>query len=375
VLVQVMSMMEIGRSAFDLKNTRQARIEKADLTGLGGVEDGAGGEPGEKIPNYPRSMLSFELSDGAVSFEAMEYRSIPDIQLGVTKLGYKMLLKDVFFRRGIGFLEPKTIVLKGFETEELEVNKDADFLRALDARMGKKHAELNPPQAAPAPQPVRPVPVADAPRAQNTPPDPVPQRTVQPYIESPFFTNPAQPVASASKHAALACERFLSPPRSSAFVAPAADGDSFEVNEELLREDPSTDFGEDMELDDEVLEQIDLAEKVALQDKGKARYKGKEEPKVDTCTSTKSEPSSSLGSRMSVYGSGKTSTVASGSTTTRSSKSKDPPTGEVINIDEDDDFESMYCSLDEAGENIRPAQRKKDRLPPESEIILISDSE
>jgi hypothetical protein len=65
---------------------------KADLTGLGGAEEGAVDEPGEEIPNYPRSMLRFELGDGSVKFEAMEYRSIPEIQLGVTKLGYKARL-------------------------------------------------------------------------------------------------------------------------------------------------------------------------------------------------------------------------------------------------------------------------------------------
>ena len=87
VLVEILSIMEIGHSAFTLNNTRQARIDKADLTGLGA--EGAGdGE--EKIPKYPRSMLHFELSDGSLTFEAMEYRSIPQIQLGVTELGYKV---------------------------------------------------------------------------------------------------------------------------------------------------------------------------------------------------------------------------------------------------------------------------------------------
>jgi RecQ-mediated genome instability protein 1 len=47
-----------------------------------------------------------------------------------------MLLKDVFFRRGIGFLEPKTIVLKGFENEDLQANQETDFLNALNGRMG-----------------------------------------------------------------------------------------------------------------------------------------------------------------------------------------------------------------------------------------------
>ena len=230
-------------------------------------------------------------------------------------------------------------------------------------------------QAAPAPQPAHPAPAADVPHVQNTRPDPGPRSTVQPYTESHFFTNLAQPVASASKHATSARERFLSPPRSSTIAAPAADNDSFEVRQELLREDPSTDFGDDLELDDDVLEQIDLAEKVALQDKGK----GKGKAKADMYTSMQSEPSSSSGSRTTASGSGKMSTIATGST--RSSKLKDTPAREVIAIDEEDDFDSMYCSLDEADflddfekEKMVPVRRKGD-LPPESEIILISDSE
>jgi hypothetical protein len=105
-----------------------------------------------------------------------------------------------------------------------------------------------------------------------------------------------------------------------------------------------------MELDDDVLKQIDLAEKVALQDKGKGKGKdkGKGKAKADTYTSMQSKPSSSSGSRTTGSGSGKTSTAASGSITTRSSKSKDTPAREVIAIDEEDDFDSMYCSLDEA---------------------------
>jgi RecQ-mediated genome instability protein 1 len=54
-----------------------------------------------------------------------------------------MLLKDVFFRRGIGFLEPKTIVLKGFENEDLGVNQETNFLNALNERMGYVFAHLD----------------------------------------------------------------------------------------------------------------------------------------------------------------------------------------------------------------------------------------
>lgn len=96
VLVEVVSMTEIGQSAFNLQNVRQARLERADLAGLAEQNDEGGGEGGEeqeeagRVPKYPRSMLKFELSDGATTLHAIEYRRIPDFELGTTPLGYKV---------------------------------------------------------------------------------------------------------------------------------------------------------------------------------------------------------------------------------------------------------------------------------------------
>lgn len=47
-----------------------------------------------------------------------------------------MLLKDVFIRRGTAWLEPKNIVLKGYQTEERQQTQDADFVRGLNVRLG-----------------------------------------------------------------------------------------------------------------------------------------------------------------------------------------------------------------------------------------------
>lgn len=94
VLVEIISLTEIGHSAFNLQNVRQARIERADLAGLA-EEDGENQEDGEEtgpVPKYPRSMLRFQLSDGMTVLEAIEYRRIPELQLGVTPLGYKVSL-------------------------------------------------------------------------------------------------------------------------------------------------------------------------------------------------------------------------------------------------------------------------------------------
>ncbi|CAE6449248.1 unnamed protein product [Rhizoctonia solani] len=131
-LCEVVALTEIGHSAFTLKNVRQARVDKEDLAGLAGdLEDGED----YSIPKYPRSMLRFELSDGTKTMRAIEYRRIPDLELGVTPLGTKIYLKEVSVRRGIIYLEPRGIQIKGYQTEELEESQDRHFVRGLRLRM------------------------------------------------------------------------------------------------------------------------------------------------------------------------------------------------------------------------------------------------
>ena len=155
VLVEVVSMTEIGHSAFNLHNVRPARREKADLAGLAQGDEGEDGEQRQEdgaIQKYPRSMLRFQLSDGATILQAIEYRRSPDLELGETPLGFKvrslshiladnltipqMLLKNPFVRRGIAFLEPASVELKCGATEERQADADADFERGLLVRMG-----------------------------------------------------------------------------------------------------------------------------------------------------------------------------------------------------------------------------------------------
>lgn len=88
ILVEIVSITEIGHSAFSLLNVRQARIERADLTGL--AEEEENDEETGPVPNYPRSMLQFELSDGSTTMKAIEYRSLPALELGDTALGFKV---------------------------------------------------------------------------------------------------------------------------------------------------------------------------------------------------------------------------------------------------------------------------------------------
>lgn len=95
ILVEVISITEIGSSAFNLQNIRQARIEHADLAGLAGGDDDQDEENGTNVPKYPRSMLRFQLSDGATTLQAIEYRRLPQLELGETPLGFKVTLSEV----------------------------------------------------------------------------------------------------------------------------------------------------------------------------------------------------------------------------------------------------------------------------------------
>jgi RecQ-mediated genome instability protein 1 len=92
VLVEIVAITDIGHSAFQLQTVRQTRIDRADLAGLN-AERGDDGQAEEEeegpVPRYPRSMLRLELSDGSTTLKAIEYRKVPQLQLGETPLGYK----------------------------------------------------------------------------------------------------------------------------------------------------------------------------------------------------------------------------------------------------------------------------------------------
>ncbi|KAF8920395.1 hypothetical protein CPB85DRAFT_1211586 [Mucidula mucida] len=90
VLVEIISITDIGISAYNLNKVRLTREERL---AAGEEEEGEGDVDVEgegPIPNYPRSMLSMELTDGAITLKAMEYRSLPQLRLGTTPLGYKV---------------------------------------------------------------------------------------------------------------------------------------------------------------------------------------------------------------------------------------------------------------------------------------------
>jgi RecQ-mediated genome instability protein 1 len=95
ILVQIVAMTEIGTSAFQLEQTRVAREERmrSGLGNIEGEEDGDVEVEGEgPMPKYPRGTLRFQLSDGETIIDAMEFRNLPQLSLGVTELGYKVSL-------------------------------------------------------------------------------------------------------------------------------------------------------------------------------------------------------------------------------------------------------------------------------------------
>ncbi|KAJ7364092.1 hypothetical protein DFH08DRAFT_1072906 [Mycena albidolilacea] len=174
VLVEITALTEVGSSALALDQVRVARAERfAAGAGLDDEENEADLEvDGEgPVPNYPRGMLRLELSDGATTLSAIEYRPLPELTLGVTPLGYKMVLKDVLVRRGMAFLEPACVTHKGHQTEDREELQAADFARGLRHRLGRPEPEPEPqPAAQPAPSPPPPVEEIRSPLREISPP-------------------------------------------------------------------------------------------------------------------------------------------------------------------------------------------------------------
>jgi RecQ-mediated genome instability protein 1 len=115
VLVQVLSITDISHSALQLSDIHKRRKEHAAslLAVVGGATqasgsfsssrppppqstaattttlDGEGGEADMPL-NFPRGMLSLQLSDGFTTVKAIEYRTIPQLSLETTQLGCKV---------------------------------------------------------------------------------------------------------------------------------------------------------------------------------------------------------------------------------------------------------------------------------------------
>jgi RecQ-mediated genome instability protein 1 len=155
ILVQIVSITDIGVSAAALEKTkriREERVAAGEVEENEEVDEEIQGEGA--IPKYQRSMLRLELSDGHTILRGMEYKRLPELVLGTTKLGYKvgvslplvketehdmnaqMLLRSPVIRRGIAFLSPECVELKGHSNEDLDKLQDRSFTRSLYHRMG-----------------------------------------------------------------------------------------------------------------------------------------------------------------------------------------------------------------------------------------------
>ncbi|KAG9040261.1 hypothetical protein FRB95_000190 [Tulasnella sp. JGI-2019a] len=342
ILCQINALTDIGHSAFSLQNVRQTRIDRADLAGLveAGVEDE---EENQSIPNYPRGMLRMELSDGSTTLHAMEYRRISALQLGVTPLGCKVLLKNVLIRRGIAFLEPASVdVFVGSQTEEREAVQDKDFARGLRVRLGKPEEDPNED------------PNNNGARPQDPPPPPPPAQQPQPQRNAPRPAAPANPMhrggAATSSRAAAVDDSFDYFPD---------DSDDF-MNEDLLKHladverKPSTvqdDFpdGDDSFMDEDLLHHLD-----ELENGSKPQPHAKPKPTMPAAGSSFSSARSDGTDMMSLD--------------TRSSLSRksEPSIIDIVSSDEDDEKDTQATAVSR-----RPGRKRLD--PVHEDIIEISD--
>ncbi|KAF8554622.1 hypothetical protein OG21DRAFT_1484547 [Imleria badia] len=180
LLVEITSITEIAHSAFSLLNTHQTRVDRADL-GLAQDEDAEQHRDEDEgpVPRFPRGMLKFELSDGLTTFRAIEFKFLSQLELGTTSLGYKMLLNSTPIRNGIAFLEPSNVTLKGYRTEDHDINSEQVFLSSLRKRLGR-------------PDPPPEAPVAAQPRVN--PPEPVQAQPARQHQPPPVARPPSPPV-------------------------------------------------------------------------------------------------------------------------------------------------------------------------------------
>ncbi|KAK4685124.1 RecQ-mediated genome instability protein 1, partial [Tremellales sp. Uapishka_1] len=140
-LVQIISITEVGSSAFQLHTVLEQRRDVLDgLTKIRGMEedeDENDGFDSGKLPVYPRGMLKLEVTDGNRVVKAMEYKRIDALRLGETSLGAKLLLRKVRCLRDVLLLAPENTEVLGYQVPDLEAQQPRQFLAGLMERMGK----------------------------------------------------------------------------------------------------------------------------------------------------------------------------------------------------------------------------------------------
>ncbi|KAJ7158640.1 hypothetical protein C8R46DRAFT_1290409 [Mycena filopes] len=256
---------EVGSSALVLDQVRVTRAERlAAGAGMGDDENEADLEvDGEgPVPNYPRGMLRFELSDGVSTLSAIEYRPLPELTLGVTPLGYKMILKDLFIRHG----------------SPLKRCRKSDFARGLRQRLGRPEppeAQLHPRKAAqgiaaqvapPSPPPPPPPPQQVRSPLRDISPPPSPTLPVDSHHHS---DDEDQPSSAPRPRPARLHRLFLFHPRHLRLLflqreRSSSDEENGPSKRRMIEEPDSDDFGDDMVVDDGFLEALAKLEAEAI---------------------------------------------------------------------------------------------------------------
>ncbi|GAA5895775.1 hypothetical protein JCM8208_005085 [Rhodotorula glutinis] len=200
VLFQVQRASDAAHSAIQGREVLEDKREARKLAGREGggrimnLDEEDQGEadnkdavlPAGKAPVFPRGNGSFVLTDGETEVKAFERERIDGLGLEEIKLGTKLLIHDVPFVNGILMLTRHNTVVKGYQVEELEENKEWYLENGFRERIGMD--PLPPPgqdlplaAAAPAPAPAQDVEMDQ------------PARNPRPRQRSPPVARPAPP--------------------------------------------------------------------------------------------------------------------------------------------------------------------------------------
>ncbi|TCD69359.1 hypothetical protein EIP91_007915 [Steccherinum ochraceum] len=220
VLVEITTMDEVGQSAFSLLNVANERAEhwkRAEKKRVAEWRIPPGDDqerdpdaeysddPDDPRPQYPRSLLQFQLSDGDRTLSAFEYKPLHDIVLGETPLGCKILLNKLFVQARRGFLEPATATVKGGGWGSgltFKRAQEAQLVRSWKIRMGlpveeEEHAPEPEPEDDPPAAPLQELPPA-APAAAPRGPPAVPARapSQQPDFGAEAIRSPLREISA-----------------------------------------------------------------------------------------------------------------------------------------------------------------------------------
>ncbi|KPV73849.1 uncharacterized protein RHOBADRAFT_54443 [Rhodotorula graminis WP1] len=142
--------------------------------------------PAAKAPVFPRGNGSFLLTDGETEVKAFERERIDGLGLEDIKLGTKLLVHDVPFVNGILMLTRDNTVVKGYQVEELEENKEWYLENDFRERVGM---DPLPPPGVDLPPAVAAAGAGPAQDADMVPP----ARSPRPRRRSPPVARPGPP--------------------------------------------------------------------------------------------------------------------------------------------------------------------------------------